>query len=87
MFVARARLGGGGGFNIGGGGWGGAANGGDGPCEPGYVFAQTRRLSAHTTFFEGLVAFPEPRQALEDGRGCPVFRNLEVESEIRPARG
>lgn len=87
VFVARARLGGGGGFNIGGGGWGGAANGGDGPCEPGYVFAQTRRLSAHTTFFEGLVAFPEPRQALEDGRGCPVFRNLEVESEIRPARG
>jgi serine/threonine-protein kinase SRPK3 len=56
-----------------------------GPCEPGYVFAQTRKLSAHTTFFEGLMTFPEP-QTLEDGQECSVFRNMEVESEIVPAQ-
>ncbi|KAK9791251.1 putative Kinase-like domain-containing protein [Seiridium cardinale] len=53
------------------------------PCAPGFVYAQTRKLSAQTTFFEGIMAFPEHAGTLEDGTACPVFEDLRMESEVK----
>lgn len=53
------------------------------PCAPGFVYAQTRKLSTQTTYFEGVMAFPEHAGVQEDGSPCPVFEDLDFESEIR----
>ncbi|KAI0134565.1 kinase-like domain-containing protein [Xylariales sp. AK1849] len=47
--------------------------------EPGFVFAQTRRMSSTSTFFEGLMTFPEHAQ-LENGQERSPFENLGFES-------
>ncbi|KAH6655586.1 kinase-like domain-containing protein [Truncatella angustata] len=53
------------------------------PCGPGFVSAQTRRLSAQTVFFEGVMAFPEHKGAMNDVTECPVFDDLRFESEVK----
>ncbi|KAI1841171.1 hypothetical protein JX266_012638 [Neoarthrinium moseri] len=55
-------------------------------CAPGFVYAQTRKLTDQTTFFEGAVTFPG-QETLDDGTQCPVFRDLNIDSEVKIFKG
>ncbi|KAF7536229.1 hypothetical protein G7054_g4703 [Neopestalotiopsis clavispora] len=51
--------------------------------QPGILYLQTRRLSAHTSFFEGIMAAPDQSVPLDEGYGQAVFEGLDFfESEF-----
>ncbi|ETS74581.1 hypothetical protein PFICI_13065 [Pestalotiopsis fici W106-1] len=58
------------------------------PGQPGILYLQTRRLSAHTSFFEGIMASPEQSVPLDDRDGRAVFEGLDFfESEFGSLAG